>query len=226
MSKLFTQAPRLTKASFSLSFFVLIGCLLLLALFGWLSQEVLEKESFSFDATILVWLHQHSNAAIDNLMLDITQLGNPPFVVTLVTICFGILILAKRWWSAQILFLTCLGAVILNQGLKLVFVRPRPQLWKQLIVEQSYSFPSGHALGSAVLYGFLAYLLAREYPHYRVAIYSFALLLVATIGLSRLVLGVHFPTDIIAGYAAGIPWLSLCIKIHRAGALRARIQRQ
>lgn len=225
MPKLFSKARNLTKASFSLSFFVLIGCLLLLALFGWLSQEVLEKEAFSFDTTILLWLHQHSNDAINNLMLNVTNLGNPPFVLTVVVISFGILIRSKKLWSAQILFLTCFGALILNQGLKLVFVRPRPQLWKQLIVEHSYSFPSGHALGSAVLYGFLAYLLVRAYPRYRVGIYSITLLLVAAIGLSRLILGVHFPTDIIAGYAVGIPWLSVCIKILQIGANRDRIHR-
>ncbi len=150
---------KITKFSLSLSFVVLLGCLCLLALFGWLSQEILEKEVFSFDTTILLWLHRHSNGTIDNLMLGITNLGNPEFVVVLVTICFSLLLWYKRYWSAQILFLTCLGAVILNQGLKLVFVRPRPQLWPHLIVEHTYSYPSGHALGSAVLYGFLAVLL-------------------------------------------------------------------
>ncbi len=211
---------KVTKFSLSLSFVVLLGCLCLLALFGWLSQEILEKEVFSFDTTILWWLHRHSNATIDNMMLGITNLGNPEFVVVLVTICFSLLLWYKRYWAAQILFLTCLGAVILNQGLKLVFVRPRPQLWPHLIVEHTYSYPSGHALGSAVLYGFLAVLLAREYPRYRMGIYSIAILLVAAIGLSRLFLGVHYPTDIIAGYAVGIPWLSACIKLLQIGSNR------
>ena len=216
---------RWTQSSLSLSFVVLLGCLCLLALFGWLSQEILEKEVFSFDTTILLWLHRHSNAAIDNVMLNITNLGNPNFVIPLVAVTFSILIWYKRYWAAQILFLTCLGGVILNQGLKLVFVRPRPQLWPHLIVEHSYSYPSGHALGSAVLYGFLAVLLAREYPRYRVGIYSIAILLVAAIGLSRLFLGVHYPTDIIAGYAVGIPWLSACIKLLQIGSNRALINR-
>ena len=208
------------RSSFTFSFVILIGCLCLLALFGWLSQEVWEKEVFGFDTTILLWLHRHSNATIDNVMLNITHLGDPEFVVMLVTISFGVLLWYKRYRAAQILFLTCLGAVILNQGLKLVFVRPRPQLWTQLIVEHTYSYPSGHALGSAVLYGFLAVLLAREYPHYRKGIYSTTILLVAAIGLSRLFLGVHYPTDIIAGYAVGIPWLSACVKLLQVGSHR------
>jgi undecaprenyl-diphosphatase len=155
--------------------------LCLLALFGWLSQEVLEQESFGFDSTILWWLHQHSNSTIDQLMLNITNLGNPPFVVTLVVASLSLLLWYRRFWAAQILLLTCLGALILNQGLKLVFAKPRPQLWTPLIVEHTYSFPSGHALGSAVLYGFLAVLLASQYPRYRAVIYAIAISIVGSI---------------------------------------------
>ena len=116
-----TKFSRWTRSSFPLSFVVLLGCLGLLALFGWLSQEVLEKEAFGFDTTILLWLHQHSNATIDGLMLTLTKLGDPEFVVILVTISFSLLLWYKRVWAAQILFLTCLGGLILNQGLKLIF---------------------------------------------------------------------------------------------------------
>ena len=206
-----TQFNRWIKSNFSLSFVVLLGCLGLLALFGWLSQEVLEKEAFGFDTVILLWLHQHSNSTIDSLMLNITKLGNPEFIVVLVTISFSLLLWYKHFWAAQILFLNCLGGLILNQGLKLFFVKPRPQLWTPLIVEHSYSFPSGHALGSAVIYGFLAVLLADRYPHYRMRIFGIAVIIVGSIGLSRLFLGVHYPTDIIAGYSIGLLWLFACV---------------
>ena len=91
-----TKFSRWTRASFPLSFVILLGCLGLLALFGWLSQEVLEKEAFGFDTTILLWLHQHSNSSIDGLMLTITKLGNPEFVVVLVTVSFSLLLWYKR----------------------------------------------------------------------------------------------------------------------------------
>ena len=211
---------RWTKSSFPLSFVILLGCLGLLALFGWLSQEVLEQEAFGFDTTILLWLHQHSNSTIDGLMLTLTRLGDPEFVVILVTISFSLLLWYKRVWAAQILFFNCLGGLILNQGLKLIFAKPRPQLWTPLIVEHSYSFPSGHALGSSVLYGFLAFLLASQYPHYRVGIYGIAVIIVGSIGLSRLFLGVHYPTDIIAGYAVGLLWLTTCVGILQIGGKR------
>ena len=210
-----TKFSRWTKASFPLSFVVLLGCLGLLALFGWLSQEVLEKEAFGFDTTILLWLHQHSNSSIDSTMLILTKLGDPEFVVVLITISLSLLLWQKRVWAAQILTLTCLGGLILNQGLKLVFAKPRPQLWTPLIVEHSYSFPSGHALGSSVVYGFLAVLLAQHYPRYRAVIYSVAIVIVGSIGLSRLFLGVHYPTDIIAGYAVGLLWLTTCVGIFK-----------
>ena len=108
-------------------------------------------------------------------------------------------------------FDTCLGGLILNTGLKLFFSKPRPELWHRLISEKSFSFPSGHALGSMVLYGFIAYELATHYPHLAKVIYSLTVILIAAIGISRLYLGVHWPTDIIAGYGVGFLWLMICI---------------
>ena len=190
MSKLLpAKVYRWIQSGFSFSFLVLLSCLCLLALFGWLSQEVIEKEAFGFDTTILLWLHQHSNSTIDNVMLKLTNLGDPEFVVVLVTISLSLLLWQKRGWAAQILILNCLGGLILNQGLKLVFAKPRPQLWTPLVVEYSYSFPSGHALGSVVVYGFLAVLLAHQYPRDRAGIYVIAVVIVGSIGLSRLFLG-------------------------------------
>ena len=180
-------------------------------IFGWLSQEVLEKEAFGFDTSILLWLHQSPNSTLDSLMVQITRLGDPETVVILVTIAFSLLIWQRQFWSAQMLFLACLGGLILNQGLKLVFAKLRPQLWTPLVVEHSYSFPSGHALGSLVVYGFLAVLLAHKFPRQHWLIYAIAAVIISAIGISRLFLGVHWPTDIIAGYAVGAVWLIACI---------------
>jgi membrane-associated phospholipid phosphatase len=144
-------------------------------------------------------------------MLAITELGNP----TLVPIIF-IVVLGIIWWrgnpqQAKIFLLACLGAFILNTELKLVFRKNRPQLWQPIITEKSFSFPSGHALGSLVLYGLIAYLLGNKYPQAAKLIYAFTVFLIAAIGLSRLYLGVHWPTDILAGYAIGFLWLMICI---------------
>jgi membrane-associated phospholipid phosphatase len=202
-----------SRTRFRSSFVVWLVCLCLLAIFGWLSQTVFAREALSLDTTILLWLHQRTNPTIDHLMLNITALGNPATVVVLVTISLSLLLRYQRLWAAQVLVFNCLGGLTILRGLKLFFAKPRPQLWTPLVVEPSYSFPSGHALGSVVVYGFLAFLLASRYPNYRRVIYPIAIVMMGAIGLSRLFLGVHYPTDVIAGYAVGLLWLITCIRI-------------
>jgi membrane-associated phospholipid phosphatase len=189
----------------------LVVCLGILLSLGWLCQEVWEKEAFGLDTTVLLWLHQWANPVLDAVMLKITRLGNPKVVVVVVVISLGWLWWRQRRLEAKAFAIACLGALILNQGLKLFFAKPRPQLWTHLISESSFSFPSGHALGSLVLYGFLAYLLALQSPRFSGWIYGIATAVIGAIGISRLYLGVHWPTDIIAGYAVGYLWLIICI---------------
>lgn len=189
----------------------LIICLLIIYLIAKLSEEVWEKEAFAFDKTILLWIHQFANSTWDTIMVNITRIGNPTTVITITIITFAIL-----WWKryrqeAKIFALHALGGAILSYGLKLAFSKQRPQLWQQIITEKTYSYPSGHALGSMVIYGFLAYLLASHYPKFARIIYTFATILIIAIGLSRLYLGVHWPTDVIAGYGVGYLWLMFSI---------------
>ena len=103
------------------------------------------------------------------------------------------------------------GAFVLNTGMKLIFAKPRPELWPRLIPETSFSFPSGHALGSMVLYGVLAYLLSRLFPQKSSIFYGISAVVIGAIGISRLYLGVHWPTDIFAGYSVGFLWLMMNI---------------
>ncbi len=193
----------------------LLSCLVILLGLSWLFQEVLEKEAFGFDTTVLLAVHQWSNPSLDQVMLSLTRLGDPEFVVVVIILSLGLLLWRRQRTEAKMLAIACLGALILNQGLKLFFAKPRPQLWTPLIVETSFSFPSGHALGSLVLYGFLAYLLAVNYPRLSHWIYSVAVFLVMAIGVSRLYLGVHWVTDVAAGYAVGFLWLMVCITMLR-----------
>jgi membrane-associated phospholipid phosphatase len=186
-------------------------CLLLLAGLSWLCQEVWEKDSFRLDTALLLGLHQRANPFLDRLMLSVTQFGNPAFVVVLVLVSLTGLLWQQKRLEAGMFAIACLGALVLNQGMKLAFARPRPTLWHPLVQETSYSFPSGHALGSLVLYGFLAYLLVRFYPRTALLTYSTAVIVIGLIGLSRLYLGVHYPTDIMAGYIVGLLWLSICV---------------
>jgi membrane-associated phospholipid phosphatase len=182
---------------------------------GWLCQEVWEKESWQLDTSLLLNIHQWASPVLDRIMLSITSLGDPEFVVAIIILSAGWLLWRRQLAEVTILTLACLGALILNQGMKLLFTRPRPTLWPSLLHETSFGFPSGHALGSVVLYGLLAYFYAVYRPHHAKRIYFCSALLIGSIGFSRLYLGVHYPTDIVAGYITGWLWLMTCIELLR-----------
>jgi len=191
--------------------FGLASCLSISFFLAWLFEEVLEKQAFGFDTAWIYWVHGYANPSLDAMMLTITQLADARVVVVIVALTLGIL-----WWrnhpsEAKIFAIACLGAFILNNGMKLFFAKPRPHIFPSLISETSFSFPSGHALGGFVMYGFLAYLLSAHFPKYSKFIYTLAVITITAIGLSRIYIGVHWPTDIIAGYGVGYIWLMLCI---------------
>lgn len=203
--------PHITTLIVTIGVVGLASCLSIVFILAWLFEEVLEKEGFGFDTTFMYWLHGYANPSLDAVMLTITQLANPSVVVVIVAVTLEIL-----WWQhhrseAKIFAIACLGAFILNNGMKLFFAKPRPHIFPSLISETSFSFPSGHALGSFVMYGFLAYLLSARFPKFSKFIYTLAVITIAIIGLSRMYIGVHWPTDIIAGYGVGYIWLMLCI---------------
>jgi undecaprenyl-diphosphatase len=193
----------------------LVSCLLVLWLVAQLSEEILEREDFAFNTVFLDWLHQFTNPTLDRLMLAITYLGDPPIVVPLFLTVFLTLWLRRYRQEAQIFLIASLGAFILNNALKLFFRNPRPVLWIRLITETSYSFPSGHALGSMVLYGMIAFLLARHFPKRAIWFYGVAAVLTGAIGFSRLYLGVHWVTDVVGGWGMGFLWLMICITMLR-----------
>jgi undecaprenyl-diphosphatase len=122
----------------------------------------------------------------------------------------------RHLYSLALLWLSLLGARVLNQTLKGLFVRPRPQLFgpeleilgRRFDYPKSYSFPSGHAVTAVVLFGTLAYLIVRLEPTVRMRriTLTLAALLILLIGLSRMYLGVHYPSDVLAGYLAGFIW--------------------
>lgn len=203
--------PHITTLIVTIGVVGLASCLSISFILAWLFEEVLEKEAFGFDTAWIYWVHGYTNPSLDAVMLTITQLADASVVVVIVALTLGIL-----WWQhhrseAKIFAIACLGAFILNNGMKLFFAKPRPHIFPSLISETSFSFPSGHALGGFVMYGFLAYLLSSHFPKFSKSIYTLAVFTIAAIGLSRIYIGVHWPTDIIAGYGVGYIWLMLCI---------------
>ncbi|NMG08394.1 phosphatase PAP2 family protein [Brasilonema sp. UFV-L1] len=167
---------------------------------------------YGLDERILLAIQKLHTPLLDRIMLGITFLGDPTF---LLLICLGLgtgLLRYKRRTQATTLSIAAIGAVSLNCFLKLLFGRARPDLWDWIINVGHHSFPSGHAMVSMVIYGFLGYILAKEFPKWRGRIFALTVVLIVAIGFSRLYLGVHWPTDVVAGYAVGLVWLLACIK--------------
>lgn len=189
----------------------LVSCLIIIYVVAQISDEVLDKEAFAFDKTILLWIHSFANPTLDSVMRFITRLNDPSTVVAIAAIILVILLWRHYYSEAQIFIIDCVGGVVLSYGLKSVFGKTRPDLWESVIKDLSFSYPSGHALGSTVLYGFIAYLIASRYSQFSLLIYTVVVCLIGAIGLSRLYLGVHWPTDIIGGYGIGFLWLIFCI---------------
>nr|WP_200892460.1 phosphatase PAP2 family protein [Aliterella atlantica] len=200
---------------FSLLLRVRIGGLLLAGLALWafeqIADEVLEKESHALDVRILLAIRRLHNTLLDQAMMGITFIGDPSI---LLVVCVGVaiwLLRQKQRSEATTLAIAAIGAIALNVLLKHLFSRARPMLWERIVDVGQYSFPSGHAMVSMVIYGFIGYLLATRYRRQRVWIVSLIVLLILAIGFSRMYLGVHWPTDVAAGYAAGLVWLIACI---------------
>lgn len=188
--------------------------LFVLALIG-LSSAVFLDKIFPIDTTVLEAIRQLHSPPMDSLMVGITRLGDPFFTVPTVFVVLAILWLQKHRAEASIFLLNCFGGAVFSTGLKLLFGKVRPDLWTSTIVETTFSYPSGHALGSVVLYGFLAYLLGKRLPQHKRFIYAASVLICLAIGFSRLYLGVHWPTDLAGGYLIGTLWTNFCINLLR-----------
>ncbi|MBA3633505.1 MAG: phosphatase PAP2 family protein [Acidobacteria bacterium] len=213
-----TKRAKAHLKALSARFQALVGSILFLGLasavgvllfFAWLADEVLEGDTKALDETVRLYVHGFANESLTVLMQFITILGSTLFLSFL---CVGVFVIfiIKNWKRAAVLLMTTMaGAVILNFALKVSFGRVRPVPFFDTPLPDSYSFPSGHALYAACFYGVLAWLIATRIQNksLRILVWSLAVLLALLIGLSRIYLGVHYPSDVIAGYAAAIVWI-------------------
>jgi membrane-associated phospholipid phosphatase len=192
----------------------LLGALAALAAslwaFGLIADNVIEDETGS-DQRLANWLHGRATDPLTDLFHVITFLGN--FVTLLAVTVVAVAILWRRRERTDALFvaLAFVGAQLLSNGMKLGFRRDRPFFPDPLATESTFSFPSGHALVSLAVYGAIALVLARRLSTNgrRALLLGGTAVLVLAIGFSRLYLGVHFLSDVLAGFAAGVAWLSL-----------------
>ena len=194
-----------------------------LVLFLWMANELLRGEILRFDSTVRNAVHAWASPALTYLMLGVTELGEVPVLVVLGAILVWRLAASGRRRAAVIFVLAVAGAEALDQILKLVFQRARPAAYFGLVQPATYSFPSGHALVATIFYGVVAAILTVREPSRprRIAIWTLAALAAGLIGLSRVYLGVHYPSDVLAGYAAAVIWVSAVRIAYRIWLRRA-----
>jgi undecaprenyl-diphosphatase len=176
-----------------------------------LADEVLEGDSRAFDRAVLLWIHDNVPDWWNEPMRLVTAFGYYYLVVPLLAV--AVFVFYRRGWqlSAVLLVVSTGGSVVLTTVLKGVFQRTRPELFDSGYQASFYSFPSGHATVAVGFYGMLTVILAyRLRGAARWAVAACGLLLVLLIGFSRLYLGVHYPTDILAGYLSALLWL-VCV---------------
>lgn len=169
----------------------------------------------SIDRPVLDWMVAHRSPALTTLAVVVTEAGGP-IGMTLLAVGFGGVLLYRRLWSEAILLAVVAGGggIIVRLG-KATVGRQRPPVVDHAIEASGESFPSGHALGAAATLGVLVYICWLHYPRRMPLVASVAAVLVLIVGLSRIYLGVHWSTDVLAGWLIGIGWLLLCLTVRR-----------
>jgi membrane-associated phospholipid phosphatase len=207
---------------------LIIGLLVLAAggwAFGALAEEVAEDDT-GLDNRIAEELHEHATGPLTEFFEAVTTLGNGIVLAGVTAIAAYLLARRRHFREAVLMVLAYVGAEVLSYSLKLAFRRDRPFFTDPLATLSTYSFPSGHATVSVAVYGALSLVLLRRLTGpARVVCLAAAVLLVSLIGFSRLYLGVHFFSDVLAGFSVGLAWLALCVVVldlhHRR---RSRLQ--
>jgi membrane-associated phospholipid phosphatase len=181
--------------------------------FAELADEIGVDETLAqFDANLAHELSQHVSMDVLRAFAVVTYLGDRDVLIGLAILVAIVLLILKRWLLAGAWAVATTGGGVLNLLLKSIFERPRPLHDHGLVTETSFSFPSGHASGSMLIYSLLGYLVVRHTPpqwHIPVAIGMSALIIF--VGSSRVILQVHYFSDVLAGYASAAAWVALCI---------------
>lgn len=196
------------------------AAVLALFLFAWLGNEMVQGDTQYFDQAVREWVHGYASPAMTRAMNAISLLG---YNVLIVELLIALAVFAKLRWRRAAVWLTVAmaGSLVLDLTLKYIYHRTRPTAYFGM-APHSYSFPSGHAMCSFCFYGVLAGLLsARTKPlGWRLLIWSTAAALVIAIGLSRIYLGVHYPSDVVAGYLAAAVWVGTIIVLDHVRKVR------
>lgn len=198
-----------------------------------LAEAVMEGGTRAFDTALLLALRSPGDPAdplgppwVEEMARDVTALGGVGVLTFLTFAAAGLLWLQRRRATALYLLAAVGSGVAFSTAAKALFDRPRPELVPHGAAVHTASFPSGHSLMAAVVYLTLAVLVARTMPSRRLRVYVVALAVLVTVavGVSRVYLGVHWPTDVLAGWAAGGAWALACAAFSRVLSRRGTIE--
>jgi undecaprenyl-diphosphatase len=202
------------------------------ATFADLAEDSREADDQGFDLAVLHALHPYADDPARPLgppwagivAADITSLGSTALLVLFALMAVGLLLMLQKRLSALLLVVGLAGGLALSEGLKTVFERARPPVEFQSVHTLNASFPSGHALLSAVFYLSLGVMLTRAFPRRRLKAYVMGMAIVMTllVGLSRIYLGAHWATDVFAGWSVGAAWAMVLWLVSYAVARRQR----
>jgi membrane protein DedA with SNARE-associated domain/membrane-associated phospholipid phosphatase len=194
-----------------------IGALILIGsswLFGGIAEDVVTGDMLTIvDLHVAQWFHDHATPLLTQAMLVITHIHDPVPVTVAVVLIAAYLAWKRNWYWLACLGITVPSGMLLNVLMKYAFQRARPSFDDPLLVSMTYSFPSGHVAGSTLFYGVVAAMLISRINawRWRVMIVLAAIMIVALVALTRVYLGVHYLSDVLAAFAEGIAWLTLCL---------------
>ena len=205
---------------------LLTAFVVVLTVYGFieLTEEMREGEMHQFDEWVLRLVRRTDDPALligprwlAEAVTDFTALGGTAILTTVLLCAIGYLALLHRYGAAVFVLVAAVGGGLLSSALKQIFARSRPDVVPHLVTVEGLSFPSGHSMAAAVIYLTLGALLARFAARRRIRVYVIAvsLGLTAIVGITRVCLGVHYPTDVLAGWAAGLGWALLCWLVAR-----------
>jgi undecaprenyl-diphosphatase len=207
--------------------FLLIGAAIAVAgtlAFAELGQRIQKGSTQQFDVAVLEWIGKRHTPFLTSLMTEVTPLGTGAVVLVMIGVTAAFLWQTEHKHSARLLLASTGGSILLNNALKLWFDRPRPTVFEWETHAMSSSFPSGHAMSATVVYGTVAYLLARLQKHRwaRALTLTSAVVMIALICTTRLYLGVHYPSDVLGGIVIGLAWSGFCMATLEASLVLAR----
>lgn len=194
----------------------LAGAALPLLAFALLALGVMAQRPFAFDAPVLLWMRGHAGPGADRFFLLVSAVGHKYGVIPVDVAAVLALAALRRWREAGFAASAFVGSALLNIGGKAWFQRDRPALWEAIVHEPNFSFPSGHAMGSSTL---ALTAIALAWPtRWRWPAVAAGGVFVLLVGLSRVYLGVHYPSDIVAGWLLAAAWV---VAMHQMWFARA-----